>query len=314
MRSPYYFYHSTLLAFYLIMTTIDLKRSPSGAYWQWRGENIYYVQAGERAENRAVLLLIHGFGGSTAHWRKNIQELSQDFEVWAVDLVGFGKSAKPSWSYSAQLWQEQLIEFITTKIDRPVILAGNSLGGYITLCVAAAAPDLIRGLILLNSAGPFTNSTHPREPNLIQKAISKAIVGILRNPLGNLALFNFIRRPSFIRKTLHKLYIDRTAVTDRLVEEIYLPSCDPGAPAVFASIFNNQQGEKVDVLLSRIKCPLLMLWGELDPWIDARSRNAKFREHYHQMEEIYLPAGHCPHDEVPQLVNSAIRDRISRWA
>ncbi|HAG80120.1 MAG TPA: alpha/beta hydrolase, partial [Cyanobacteria bacterium UBA12227] len=46
-----------------------------GTYWHWRGQSIYYVRAGERQSGRSPLLLIHGFGASTDHWRKNIAEL-----------------------------------------------------------------------------------------------------------------------------------------------------------------------------------------------------------------------------------------------
>ena len=101
-----------------------------GTYWQWRGQSIYYVQAGQKQSGRPPLLLIHGFGASTDHWRKNIAELSNDFEVWAIDLLGFGRSAKPDWEYGGDLWRDQLNDFITDIIGQPVVLAGNSLGGY----------------------------------------------------------------------------------------------------------------------------------------------------------------------------------------
>jgi pimeloyl-ACP methyl ester carboxylesterase len=289
-----------------------------GKYWEWRGEQIYYVQAGEAKadrvasalRNRPALLLIHGFGASTDHWRKNISELSQEFQVWAIDLLGFGRAAKPAWTYSAQLWREQLHDFITEVIDRPVVLAGNSLGGYAALCVAAEYPESTAGLILLNSAGPFTDSTHPKEPNPIQKVLNQGVTGFLRNPVGNSLLYKFVQRKTFIRNTLKKVYVDQTAVTQQLVDELYRPSCDPGAPQVFASVFTNQQGEKVDVLLGKMQCPLLMIWGEGDPWIDARKRGEKFRGYYPQLQEHYLNAGHCPHDEVPQQVNAIVHNWI----
>lgn len=287
-----------------------------GKYWEWRGEQIYYVQAGiakadrvaSALRDRPALLLIHGFGASTDHWRKNISELSQEFQVWAIDLLGFGRSAKPAWTYSAQLWREQLHDFITEVIDRPVVLAGNSLGGYAALCVAAEYPEATAGLILINSAGPFTDSTHPKEPNPIQKVLNKGVTGFLRNPVGNSLLYKFVQRKTFIRSTLSKVYVDQTAVTNQLVDELYRPSCDPGAPQVFASVFSNQQGEKVDVLLGKMQCPLLMIWGEGDPWIDARKRGEKFRGYYPQLQEHYLNAGHCPHDEVPQQVNAIVHN------
>jgi pimeloyl-ACP methyl ester carboxylesterase len=282
----------------------------AGQYWEWRGEQIYYVQAGAVKADRPALLLIHGFGASTDHWRKNISELSQEFQVWAIDLLGFGRAAKPAWTYSAQLWREQLHDFITEVIDRPVVLAGNSLGGYAALCVAAAYPESTAGLILINSAGPFTDSTHPKEPNLIQKVLSKGITSFLQNPIGNSLLYKFVQRKTFIRNTLKKVYVDQSAVTNQLVDEIYRPSCDPGAPQVFASVFSNQQGEKVDVMLGEMQCPLLMIWGEGDPWIDARKRGEKFRACYPQLDDHYLAAGHCPHDEVPGQVNAIVHNWI----
>jgi pimeloyl-ACP methyl ester carboxylesterase len=291
-------------------TTITTSTQPTpGQYWTWRGEQIYYVCAGAANLNYPPLLLIHGFGASTDHWRKNIAELSQDFQVWAIDLLGFGRAAKPAWNYTAELWRNQLHDFITEVIGRPTILAGNSLGGYAVLCVAATHPESAAGVILLNSAGPFTNSTHPKQPTPVQKALNQGITGFLRHPLGNLMLYKFVQRKAFIRNTLKKVYLDQSAVTEQLIEEIYRPSCDAGATQVFASVFSNQQGEKVDILLGQMKCPLLMLWGEGDPWIDARQRGAKFREYYPQLEEHYLNAGHCPHDEIPHQVNQT----IDRW-
>ncbi len=297
------------------MTTTNFPPSTQpipGQYWQWRGEQVYYVQAGEVRANRPPLLLIHGFGASTDHWRKNIAELSQEFQVWAIDLLGFGRSAKPAWNYTADLWRDQLHDFITTVIGQTTVLAGNSLGGYAALCVAAQFPTSVAGLILLNSAGPFTNSTHPKEPNPLQKALSGAITSVLRHPVGNLLLYKFVQRKTFIRNTLRKVYVDQSAVTEQLIEEIYSPSCDPGAPGVFASVFSNQQGEKVDVLLGKIQCPLLMLWGEGDPWIGARQRGEKFKEYYPQLEEHYLAAGHCPHDEIPLQVNALIHNWLKK--
>lgn len=291
-----------------------------GTYWQWRGQSIYYVRAGERQPQRPPLLLVHGFGASTDHWRKNIAELCNDFEVWAIDLLGFGRSAKPNWQYSGDLWRDQLYEFITQVINQPVILAGNSLGGYVCLCVAAQRPDAAAGLVLLNSAGPFsenqpapepeslqTEVQPPQQPDLLQKLLGDVVRWILQQPWARFLLFQYVRQPWVIRQTLEKVYLNKSAITDQLVEEIYRPACDPGAAEVFASVFSTPQGEKVDVLLKQLTCPLLMLWGEADPWINARERGMKFRQYYPELTEYFLRAGHCPHDEVPEQVNSLLR-------
>jgi len=282
-----------------------------GKYWQWQGQSIYYVQTGQRQSGNPPLLLVHGFGASTDHWRKNIAELSKDFEVWAIDLLGFGRSAKPDWSYSGNLWRDQLHDFITEVINQPVVLLGNSLGGYSCLCVAAQRPTSAVGLVLLNSAGPFSNTQSQTPKNPLKKFLGELTKAILLQPWASFLLFQYVRQPSKIRKTLRQVYVDQSAVTEQLVEEIYRPSCDPGAHKVFASVFKSPQGEKIDVLLAQMKCPLLMLWGEADPWIKARERGAKFRQYYPQLTEHYLQAGHCPHDEVPEQVNSLVRSWIS---
>lgn len=289
--------------------TLTATPTEKGSFWQWLGEQIYYVRAGVRHPQRPPLLLVHGFGGSTDHWRKNIADLQEDFEVWAIDLVGFGRSAKPQWQYSGDLWRQQLTDFITDVIGAPPVLVGNSLGGYASLCVAASNAD-IPGVVLLNSAGPFTPAAPPPEPPPMRRAIQKAAKWLFQQNLVSWLLFHWTRRRSVIRKTLEKVYLDKTAVTDQLVEDIYRPSCDPGAAGVFASVFKTPQGEKVDVLLGQMTCPLLTLWGEGDPWMNVKERSAQFRQHYSQLTEYYLQAGHCPHDEIPQRVNQLIRDWV----
>jgi pimeloyl-ACP methyl ester carboxylesterase len=245
---------------------------------------------------------VHGFGASTDHWRKNIAQLQQNFQVWAIDLLGFGRSGKPELAYSGQLWQEQLKDFIEQVIGKPVVLAGNSLGGYVSLCVGATYPQWTKGIILLNSAGPFKEGKPDPQANPWQKLVRS----VLLQPWASYLLFQYVRRRQNIRKTLEKVYLDKSAVTDQLVEDIYRPSCDAGAAQVFAAVFKTPQGESVDQLLVKLRSPLLLIWGEADPWMNSRARGAKFRQYYPGVEEHYLHAGHCPHDEVPEQVNQLI--------
>jgi pimeloyl-ACP methyl ester carboxylesterase len=293
-----------------------------GQYWQWRGHNVYYVKAGEKHSQRPPLLLVHGFGASTDHWRKNIAELQNDFEVYAIDLLGFGRSAKPKLQYGGDLWRDQLRDFITEAIGEKAVLAGNSLGGYASLCVAAQRPDSVAGLVLLNSAGPFSRDEPTAEPEAMQTEIEpplneklQKLFGeiaklIFKQPLAQFILFQYIRQPWVIRQTLEKVYLDKSAITDQLIEEIRRPSGDEGAFDVFCSVFSTPQGEKVDVLLQQLTCALLLLWGEADPWMNAKERSQKYRQYYPQLTEYYLQAGHCPHDEVPSQLNPLLRD----WA
>ncbi|HEY9701270.1 MAG TPA: alpha/beta fold hydrolase [Allocoleopsis sp.] len=278
-------------------------------YWDWKGQKIYYVKSGDRNEYPA-LLLVHGFGASTDHWRKNIEGLNQYFEVYAIDLLGFGKSAKPEREYTGKLWQEQLNEFIHQVIGKTTIVAGNSLGGYASLCVGANHPELVGGLILINSAGPFETADPAPKLNPVQKILGNIAQNIFKQSWGSRLLFQYMRNKSVIKKTLQKVYLDQSAVTDRLVEEIYRPSCDPGAEKVFASVFKSPSGEKVNELLEKLKSPLLMLWGEGDPWMNPTARGERFKKYYPTLIEYYLKAGHCPHDEIPEEVNKLIKEFV----
>ena len=304
--------------------TVSPTTSIPGQYWQWQGHNVYYVKAGENSQ-RPPLLLVHGFGASTDHWRKNISELSKDFEVYAIDLLGYGRSAKPKLEYTGNLWRDQLNDFINQVIGRKAVLAGNSLGGYASLCLAAQRPDAAAGLVLLNSAGPFSENDDSAEPealqteiqppkqpqqNSFQKVFGDVAKFVFQQPVSQFLLFQYMRQPWVIRQTLEKVYLDKSAITDQLVEDIYRPSCDEGAFDVFASMFSTPQGEKVNVLLKQLTSPLLILWGEADPWMNSRERSKQFRKYYPQLTEYFLKAGHCLHDEVPNQVNLLLKDWV----
>jgi len=284
--------------------------TPTGQTWEWQGHRIYYVKAGMPHPDRPPLLLIHGFGASTDHWRKNIHGLQANFEVWAIDLLGFGRSAKPDLQYSGTLWRDQLHDFIRTIIRRPAVVVGNSLGGYASLCVAADHPESVAGVVLLNSAGPFQTNEPTSTPNPVQAAIARTIRMVMLQPLPSWILFQYVRQRSNIRKTLQRVYLDQSAVTDQLVEDIRRPADDPGAARVFAAVFKSPRGETVDALLHRMQAPLLLLWGEGDPWMNTRQRSEKFQAHYSDLKEHFLQAGHCPHDEVPHQVNALLKDWV----
>lgn len=77
-----------------------------------------------------AVLLVHGFGAFFEHYRDNIHPVADSGKrVWAITLLGFGKSEKPNVFYSELMWAELLRDFIIQVVGEPVHLVGNSIGG-----------------------------------------------------------------------------------------------------------------------------------------------------------------------------------------
>lgn len=92
----------------------------------------YFSQYTVAGEDGPAVLLVHGFGAFAEHYRDNIHSLARaGNRVWAITLLGFGKSEKPNVVYTELLWAELLRDFIVDVVGEPVHLVGNSIGGMI---------------------------------------------------------------------------------------------------------------------------------------------------------------------------------------
>jgi pimeloyl-ACP methyl ester carboxylesterase len=274
--------------------------------WNWQNHEIKYTVMGQGEP----LLLIHGFGACIGHWRKNIPILAQQsYQVFALDLLGFGGSDKPQKDYTLDLWQAQIKDFWSEKIGKPTVFIGNSIGGLLSLMLMANYPEITAGGVIINCAGGLNH--RPDELNLPLRFIMGGFSRLVSSPFTGKFVFNTIRQKSRIRNTLYQVYRDRKAVTDELVEMLYLPSCDTGAQQVFASVITAPPGDKPSDLLPKIQAPLLVLWGENDPWTPIQGAKIyQERAKANLNTEFYsIPqAGHCPHDEKPEQVNQFILD------
>ena len=295
------------------MTTQPLSRPVNleNLSWTWQDHTIRYTVQGQGKP----VLLIHGFGASIGHWQKNIPVLAEKgYRVFAIDLLGFGGSDKPALDYTLELWQEQLTAFWQAHINEPTIFVGNSIGGLLSLMMLADHPELSAGGILLNCAGGLNH--RPDELNLPLRLVMGGFTKLVSSPLVGEFIFNRIRQKSRIRQTLYQVYCDREAVTEELVEMLYQPSSDSGAQKVFASVLTAPAGPHPASLLPKIQQPLLILWGENDPWTPiAGSTLYQERANRDEKTEFYpiSQAGHCPHDEKPEMVNSLMLDWLAKY-
>lgn len=276
--------------------------------WNWKGYTIAYTVMG----SGRPLLLLHGFGASLGHWRKNIPVLAAaGYRVFAIDLLGFGGSDKPALDYTLELWQEQLYDFWTAHIEEPTVFVGNSIGGLLCLMMLANHPELAMGGVLLNCAGGLNH--RPDELNLPLRLVMGMFTRLVRSPLVGGFIFNQIRQKHRIRETLFQVYRDRGAVTDELIDLIYTPSSDPGAQQVFASVLTAPPGPAPADLLPNIRVPLLVLWGEADPWTPISVAKIYQELASHSPVKFFpIPnTGHCPHDENPEAVNQLMLEWLA---
>jgi pimeloyl-ACP methyl ester carboxylesterase len=279
--------------------------------WQWQGYSINYTVQGEGQP----LLLLHGFGASIGHWRRNIPVwAAAGYQVYAIDLLGFGASDKPDRDYSMDLWRDLVKDFWAAHIQRPTVFVGNSIGGLLALMLLADAPEIAAGAVLLNPAGGLSHRSD--EVNPVLGKVLELFAKVAGSKLLGGWLFNQVRRPRRIRTSLQQVYCNRAAITPELVNLLHQPSCDPGAQKVFAAIIGAPPGPRPEELLARLSAgqPLLILWGEADPWtpIAAADTYRGFMA-THPIELVPIPqTGHCPHDENPEVVNPAVLDWLAR--
>lgn len=280
--------------------------------WTWQGFPVCYQSQGNQGP---AVLLVHGFGASLGHWRKNIPVLATETRVYAIDLIGFGASAKPlpgKISYTFETWGKQIVDFCREVIGGPAFLVGNSIGCIAVMQAAVMEPDIALGLIIINCSLRMLHDRRRQELSLIKQIGTPIVQQLLAvKRIGNL-FFQQLARPATVRKILLLAYKRSEAVTDELVDIIMEPALDPGAVYVFLAFTNYSQGPLPEDLLPILPCSALILWGEEDPW-EPIELGCKLAEFPTVEKFINLPGvGHCPQDEAPEIVNPILLDWIAK--
>jgi pimeloyl-ACP methyl ester carboxylesterase len=291
--------------------------------WQWRGAHQEFIEASpsHREENQSeekIVVLVHGFGAFGAHWRDNAKGLlAKGYKVYCPTLPGYGRSEKASAQYTPQFWSEYVRDFITNVVKRPVVIAGNSIGGYISAYTSAKNPELIKGLVLVNTAGRLqqkeedteeqkkknANAASMYEESEIEAIVAKVTKQVV-SEVGSRLIFLYLERSvSGLLKKAYTQYPERA--DEDLVREIERASADPGAFDVFKSVFYLPKPVPLNNLLHEYSGPTLVFQGVNDPLNDARARAQQMKEMYAPLKLKLVEAGHCPHDEVPELFNEA---------
>ncbi|XP_078181291.1 alpha/beta-Hydrolases superfamily protein [Carex rostrata] len=280
--------------------------------WMWRGYRIRYQYAGTSGP---ALVLIHGFGANSDHWRKNIPVLASSNRVYAIDLIGYGYSDKPNPRelngsfYTFETWADQLNSFCSDVVRDRAFFICNSIGGLVGLQAAVTDPSICKGIVLLDIS---LRMLHIKKQPWYGKPFIKSFQSLLRNtPVGKL-FFNAVATPESVKSILCQCYYDTSTVTDELVQTILQPGLDPGAADVFLEFICYSDGPLPEELLPKVTCPVLVAWGEKDPWEPVELGRA-YGDFKAVEDFIVLPnVGHCPQDEAPDLVNPLVESFVKR--
>ncbi|KAI0567368.1 Alpha/beta hydrolase [Gracilaria domingensis] len=282
----------------------------------WRGYSINYRVEGSETCDHPVLI-VHGFGASINHWRKNIPSMVEtgQLRVYAIDLLGFGGSDKASpkqVEYGLPLWKELVCDFMEAmNAKEQWSLIGNSIGSLVCLMAAKElGPDRIRACALMNCAGGLVSFRYS-ELNPLQSGLLWLFNRILFNPIVGPYLFENFRKRSTIANILKQVYIEEKAITGDLLDILCEPAMDDGACDVFLAILNADPGPSPEELLPDLTwCPILVFWGDKDPWTPLDKGfhpGIDFPKYHPGLDLEVIPnAGHCIHDECPEAVNKLL--------
>lgn len=253
------------------------------------------------ADDRVPVLLLHGTSSSLHTWDGWVPALARAERVIRIDLPGFGLTGPfPHDDYGI----ERYIEFITALLDtlglERVVIGGNSFGGQVAWEVAAAMPERVAGLVLVDAAG------YPFVPESIPLAFQLARFPVLRPLIERL----LPRR--VIRNSLHDVYGDPARVDEALVDRYYELALRPGNRRALGLRFEHvMPTEERAARIRTLKQPTLILWGDRDRLIPRASADRFAADIEGSRMVVFAGLGHVPHEEAPAETVAVVEEFLA---
>jgi pimeloyl-ACP methyl ester carboxylesterase len=272
---------------------------------QIEGISVAFTDVGQ---GEPALLLIHGLGSYLPVWQRNLDALSREHRVVAIDLPGYGKSSKANYEYSMAFYARVVDRVIEALHLSRVVLVGHSMGGQIAMTHALLRPGRAEALVLAAPAG--FERFGPGEGAWLAEAVDKDYVARSAPEAiyANVAV-NFSRMPAEAR----------FMVDDRL-RVIGGPDFLAYAYAVARSVYAMIHEPVADRLPS-IQVPVLVVFGEEDrmipnPILHGGSTRAVAESGVRQLPRarlVLIPhAGHMLQFERPDVFNRAVLEFLTQ--
>jgi pimeloyl-ACP methyl ester carboxylesterase len=277
-------------------------RQPEDRFIKVGNINTRYWAAGEQG---SAVVLVHGLGGFIENWAYNINALAERHRVYAMDLMGFGRSDKTPLIRDINVLVKFINDFMETMRIEKASLVGNSLGGGLVLQFALDYPAKVEKLVLVDNAGMG------RDVISDFKVCSIPVLGEL------------LTRPSLkgTARLWKEIVCDPVIITPELVDLAYGIISQPGAKkALLAALrsginMGGQRANLVNLLINRLSAltaPTLVVWGKKDRIIPVAHAQIAVNKVPGARLEIFERCGHMPQLEQPEKFNKLVLDFLSK--
>ncbi len=291
-------------------------------YWSYKDLRVHFRVTGEDSD--PPIVLIHGFGASSDHWRNNAEIFaSEGFRVFGIDLIGFGKSEQNLQSkikhLENQFWANQLASFLDEIVDiqknGKVILIGNSLGALTAITTLSNRPELIKTIIAAPLPEPvFVYPIKFSFPNWLLK-VKSFLIKIVFHLFPLKTLINLISRTKLITFALQSAYFRSISNDTPLKRIVTVPAKRVNASkalrAMCIGMSNRPNSAKGPSIIEKIqnlpnRPPILLIWGKQDKLIPIFLAKKLIKLHPWLKLTVVNEAGHCLHDELPKHFNQIV--------
>jgi 4,5:9,10-diseco-3-hydroxy-5,9,17-trioxoandrosta-1(10),2-diene-4-oate hydrolase len=268
----------------------------------------YWCMGGETepggGEPDSTIILLHGGTGSIEFWVYNMAVLARSHRVYAFDMVGSGRSDRPSASYSLT-YQARFLESLMKAWEIPrATLIGTSMGGGVALQFTLMYPDRVDKLVLVDSMG------FGREINLGIRLIS--LPGIWRS-----------LRPGrwMIPGMLRANFYNGSSISSAWVELRYQIFALPGRERAIGELGRtnfNLRGVRPEIYqpilqnLHQIKQETLIIWGENDRIIPVKHGHIAAARIPNSQLSLFAQCGHHPYLEHPDRFNQLVLNFLAK--
>jgi pimeloyl-ACP methyl ester carboxylesterase len=264
---------------------------PPSTFVEIEGMRVHLRDEGRR-DDPVPIVLLHGTSASLHTWDGWARSLAAQRRVIRIDLPGFALTGPhPRDDYSMAAY----VRFLRALTDRlgvqRFVLAGNSLGGQIAWSAAAAMPERVERLVLVDASGypPERLSTKQDIPLGFRIAANPLLQPVLRNTLPR----------AVVESSVRNVYGDPSRVTPELVDVYYDMALREGNRRALSERL--RQGYTADVTqLAGLRMPTLILWGGKDRLTPLEFGQWFARDIAGSRLVVFDDLGHVPHEEDPR--------------